>query len=345
MKRMVCGMLVTLLLLVCTLSAHADKRVELFDDAFYAQFELRKDTFVSAYDFTHINDTIYVALSNAHVYAWDAAKGSYRKVSELPKLPAYNAELPFKELSDALKVQLQASVFTLIPGDGELLGLNHLFGKIGKIASNGIAWRSTQLDTSILTRKGQSYPASLLYPFIYRATLYGFYDMQWAENGENPCEGILLAFDLNTGAYEQAALNGAFTFCRYGDDSLLLMRDNGSATPVLSTYSLRTKTMEDLPLALPIKLDRVCFGDFYRLLSEIGGLAYNPANRQIAFVCRCKLWSSIDGQPFTQALDLSDVISYTLPNAQGWFMPDGRYCLQTNGLVYVLPALQEVQCP
>ncbi|MEG2252757.1 MAG: hypothetical protein RSC98_06930, partial [Clostridia bacterium] len=66
---------------------------------------------------------------------------------------------------------------------------------------------------------------------------------------------------------------------------------------------------------------------------------YNPVNRQIAFVCRCKLWSSIDGQPFTQALDLSDVISYTLPNAQGWFMSDGRYCLQTNGLVYVLPAL------
>lgn len=336
MKRVICGILSMLLLWGGGLSAYAATLMEVFDEAFYTQFDLRREAFVSPYGFTHVADTMYVALSNDSVYAWESAEGRYYKVSELPRLPAYNAELPLVALSDQLQMHLRESVFTLIPGEGELLGLNRLFGRIGRIEGKGVLWRDTRLDMSLLTQKGQSYPSSILYPFIYGDTLYGFYDMQWEENGENPCEGVLLAFDLHTGTCEKVTLNGAFTYCRYGDDALLLMRDDGSMTPVLSLYSLPSKTMEDLPLALPIKLDRSCFADFYTLMSELGGLAYDPVDRQIAFVYQCKLWSSAEGQGFVQTFDLSDVIAYILPNAQGWFMSDGRYCLQTNGLVFVL---------
>ncbi|MEG0049420.1 MAG: hypothetical protein RR865_09670, partial [Clostridia bacterium] len=105
---------------------------------------------------------------------------------------------------------------------------------------------------------------------------------------------------------------------------------------VLSKYSLQTKDIVDLPIPISAKLERNSFSDFYTLMQEIGGLAYDSVNDQIVYVYQCKVWSSIGGQPFEAIADLSSSISYLMPTAQGWFLSNGSYALQTNGQIYTL---------
>ncbi|MEG2187622.1 MAG: hypothetical protein RR085_09920 [Clostridia bacterium] len=336
MKRLILGILSVLLAMVLAATAYAATVTEVFNDTFYEENHIRDDAFVSPSGFACTHDALYVLLSNHTVYSWGLTDGKYQKMCDLPPLPRYNAELSYDELSNDIKEQLQNVVFTFIPSDHHLLGFNPIHGRIGTIDNDGITWSDKKLDTTVLTRKGHSYPSSILYPFVNQNILYGFYDMSWEENDDPPCEGVLLAFDLESGACEKTDLQGAFTFCRYGLDSLLLMRDNGSEAPVLSKYSLQTKDIVDLPIPISAKLERNSFSDFYTLMQEIGGLAYDSVNDQIVYVYQCKVWSSIGGQPFEAIADLSSSISYLMPTAQGWFLSNGSYALQTNGQIYTL---------
>jgi hypothetical protein len=173
-----------------------------------------------------------------------------------------------------------------------------------KQMDNGILWNEVRLDTSLLLKSGSAYPNSIWRPFVYEGKLYGYYDMSWEKPGDAPGEPTLLSFDLATGSCKTFEVPGTLDICEYKPGYVLLLQDSGASSLVFREMSLSTGEIGDIPVEIPVQIDRAIFDDSWTIHCTLGGLAYNPVIDQIAFAFKEQVWSSSAGTPFAPSANL-----------------------------------------
>lgn len=304
-----------------------------FDEAFYEENHIWDQGTITLRSIAVAGDAVYGLMTNGDIYRWPPNTGECMRFAQVTALPKFDMEKPFSKQNDNLKKELGKAVFSLIGTEEALYGFNPITGGFGCIQDGGIAWNDVRLDTSILMQRDHSYPLSIEFPFVEGDTLYGFYDMAWQQAGEHPCQAILLSFDLKTGMCTANELPGALRFCRYTPGNLLLMRDNGTKTPVLTRYALANGEQADLDVPLPLEIDRDYYSDWWTFNTQIGGLAYDQASGAIYLADLDGLWIGKEDAPFTR-WSPAERWDYLVSNSQAWVLPDGRYVLH-NGRVYV----------
>lgn len=311
----------------CSLASSGD--IEGFTEPFLQSNGFLDNGLNTPRDYAFLDDTFYTYMSDSQVYTWVPGDLTASPRYPLPKWPRYTKEL-YKDLSGSVKAELDNVVCNLVAYDEKLWAFNVFSGKFGEIGDSGIAWNEVRLDTSILLESGSAYPNSIWRPFVYGGKLYGYYDLSWEKPGDVPAEPVILAFDLAAGSCDTLEIPGTLDVCEYTPGYVLLLQKDGESSLALKKMSLATGEIGDVPLDIPVQLEKSDFADMWAAHYAVGGLAYNPAKDQIAFSIRGQVLLSTAGSPFAPAAGLPQDI--LIPNTKAWFLSDGRYAVQGGGI-------------
>ena len=329
-----CALLLSVILCLTALPAFAEVETPFADD-FFESNHLWDAGLNTTQSVAVSQDKVFDLLSNGEIYCWDPRTGEYSLYSQVPTVPEV-AEKKVSELSASVKAQLDEAVFCLIGTRDALMGYNPTNGAIGTIDESGITWNSVHLDPSVQMRAGNAYPASFLYAFMEDDMLYAFFDLSWNEEGnEAPCQATLLAFDLSTGKCTQTQLSDTFAFCQYTPGNLLLLRDDGSETPVLTRYNLSSGEMTTLDITVPVAIGRDAFATWWTFQEALGGLAYDQASDTIYLAGPKGLWMSAAGAAFTEYDFASVPWNGMVYGGEAWTLLDGEYVFH-NGYIYAV---------
>ena len=318
-----------LVVMVCIFSAVASADT-IFDEKFMNDNNLYENGIVGTQSMTVIHDNVFNLLSNGDIYRWDSSQKTYSLFSKVQPIPAVNVEIPYSKQPDDVKAQLNNCVFSLISDGEQLYGVNLISGAIGRIMPDGITWESMHLDVTLINQNDQAIPQSILYAFIYKNFLFGYYDMSSATGGTT-YEPAILQFDLSTGECTMISCPGSITMCHYKDDTVLMLKDQGTSIPTFSLYNISTSQYTPLAIDAPFAINRDFLTDLWDILSSVGGLAYDPESDTIYLANSTGLWTSTGKSTFQEIKQFWQSI---MPLGEAWTLSNGIYVFH-NGTVYV----------
>lgn len=320
-------------LLACVLLIWLEIPMGQAEIPFDSDFLLKENARGEAYQsYAVVMDSIYALLTNGDLYVYDTnARQHTLYARQLPRIPEIG-EARDSELDSASRQMLEEAVFDLIGGDDELYGINLISGAWGRIDSEGIHWEKEKLDMSILRQDNAVNPCSMLNAFIEDGHLFAYYDMSWI-NGEERLQTVLLDFDLATGKCRHTEMKDTIAFCRYKQGELLLLQDDGSERPALAVFDIEEKTMQRLPVSLPVQMDRSAFADAWSALSEIGGMAYDRERNRIYISDLNGIYTSDAEAPF-EFHEMDEAWDYLDPMGEAWVLKNGSYVFR-NGSLYL----------
>lgn len=303
---------------------------ELFGQDFHDQFNLTTLRRVGWIDTVAIRNTLYRLMVNGDIYQYDVASGEYSLYCTVPTPPeGTGAETTYSSLSDKLKTALEKSVYQLFVREGELYGYSSVSGAIGKIDEKGISWLDVRLDNAIQSVQDSAWPNPLQYFFSKGNTLYAYYDRALNEYGEQPCNGVMLAFNLDTGRCTTTDLPDTYMMCPYQTGYALLLCGNSKKGAYLSSLDLSTGTIVDLDISVPFQLDAEAFEDSWMYLEQVGGLAYDVSNKQIYLAVPNALYTANDGQELAPC-EIQGEIWESLSGRSGFILENGAYFLNST---------------
>lgn len=289
-----------------------------------------RDGRLSGYmDTAWLEDTFYMLLPDG-VYRWQPGQEVPALYCSLPAAPAWRQgweTTPISGLDEALRAEVEGAVSYLIAGDGALWGYNAYSGRVGILSEGGIAWQAQRMEQSLLFPGDSMFLRGIpQYGFVENGilTFFAGVDSSLLPPGEGT---LLLRMNLETGECTQLPTNRASVCTYYGEDAVLLMRPRDGASMALSVMDLQDGTLSDLPLVVPFA-DRSNDGR-----PSPGGLAYDPAQQQIAFSLDDEVFLSTAGGPFAPIAGLTSSISYHNP---AWITGGGHYVVSGQGL-HVVP--------
>lgn len=298
---------------------------ELFGEDFHDQFNLTTLRSIAWIDTVAIGNTIYQLMGNGDIYQYNITSGEYSLYCTVPTPPeGVGAETTYSSLSDKLKSALEKTVYRLFVREEELYGYSSVSGTIGKIDRKGISWLDVRLDNAIQRTQDSAWPTSPQYFFAEGNTLYAYYDRAWNEIGEHTCDGIMLAYDLDTGKCTMTALPDTYMMCPYQPGSALLLRANSQSGFFLSSFELSTGAMVDLDIPVPFQTDADAFEDAWAFTEQAGGLAYDTRNDQIYLAARDALCMIGNGHEHT-LFALQGEIGESLGDRMAFILDDGSY--------------------
>lgn len=303
---------------------------ELFGEDFHDQFNLTTLRRVGWIDTVVIGNTLYRLMGNGDIYQYDVTSGEYSLYCTVPTPPeGTGAETTYSSLSDKLKTALEKSVYRLFVREGELYGYSSVSGAIGKIDEKGISWLDVRLDNAIQREQDSAWPNPLQYFFAEGNTLYAYYDRALNEYGEQPCNGVMLAFNLDTGKYTMTDLPDTYMMCPYQTGYALLIRGNSKKGAYLSSLDLSTGAIVDLDISVPFQLDAEAFEDSWMYLEQVGGLAYDASNKRIYLAVPNALYTANDGQELAPCEIQGDIWD-SLSGRAAFILENGAFFLNST---------------
>ena len=302
---------------------------ELFGKDFHDQFNLTTLRRVGWIDSVVIGNTLYRLMRNGDIYQYNVISGEYSLYCTVPTPPeGVGAETTYSSLSKKLKAALEKSVYRMFVREGELYGYSSVSGAIGKIDEKGISWLDVRLDNAIQREQDSAWPNPLQYLYAEGNILYAYYDRALNEYGEQPCNGVMLAFNLDTGKCITTDLPDTYMMCPYQTGYALLLRGNSKKGAYLSSLELSTGTIVNLDTSVPFLLDAEAFENSWMFSEQVGGLAYDISNKRIYLAVPNALYTANDGQELTPCEIQGDIWD-SLSGRSGFILENGAYFLNS----------------
>lgn len=320
-----------ILLVLCSVAFTAQAAQKLFDQvSFLEPFHLLGTISTAA-----SKDCIYRLMDTKEVYCWQMDTGDYSYFGTVPALPDVDLEIPLSKQPEEMQQTLMEAVYSLTTDEnGNLYGINHLFGRVCLITPERTEWLPVTLDASVINTLDSAYPPSLTQLWITNETLYGFYDLSVPTRTKNFAP-TLLSFSLVDGHCTVTQLPNTVTLCPYQPGQVLLLQSDASGALSLHVYTLSTGESVSLPQAVPVNIPAGAYLDFWDASSYVGGLAYDVDRDVIYLASATQLWLSRDGHEFAQSDDTVEWSYLTPTSNQAWVLQNGAYAFK-NGAVYLV---------